>query len=72
MTETVKAFDVLDVVVLLNYRIDHAGSQKAVAEQAGISPQYLNDVVHFRRDPGRKVLEWLGLERRVVYVEREA
>lgn len=48
---------------LLRRRITAAGSQKAYAGQLGVSPAYLNDVLHGRRDPGDAILRPLGLER---------
>lgn len=44
-------------------------TQVAVAESMGVSASYLNDYLHFRRDPGPKILEALGL-RVVVGYER--
>ena len=36
-------------------------TQVAVAESMGVSASYLNDYLHFRREPGPKILEALGL-----------
>ena len=44
-------------------------TQVAVAESMGVSASYLNDYLHFRREPGPKILEALGL-RVVVGYER--
>ena len=44
-----------------------AGSRKAWANQHGMSPQYLTDVLAQRRDPGLKVLHALGFEKVVTY-----
>lgn len=44
-------------------------TQAAVAESMGVSASYLNDYLHFRREPGPKILEALGL-RVVVGYER--
>lgn len=44
-------------------------SQKALAEELGITPSYLCDVLQRRRDPGPQVLRALGLERVVTYRE---
>lgn len=44
-------------------------TQVAVAESMGVSASYLNDYLHFRREPGSKILEALGL-RVVVGYER--
>ncbi len=44
-------------------------NQKEVANQLGISPQYLNDILNHRRYPGEKVCRALGLRRVVMYEE---
>lgn len=47
------------------------GQQKAYAHELGVSPAYLNGVIKERIDPGPKLLDALGLERRVTYVEKK-
>lgn len=47
----------------LDGRIEEAGSQAMLAEQLGVSWQYLNDVLYRRRMPGKKLLAALGLRR---------
>ena len=56
-----------DVISLLRRRIEEAGEQKALAEQFGISPQYLSDVLNDKREPGESILVGLGLKKVVVY-----
>jgi len=48
-------------------RLLQSDTQSNVAEQLGISAQYLSDVLHKRRAPGKKILAALGLKRSVVY-----
>ena len=43
------------------------GSQRTLARELGVSEAYLSDVINGRRDPGRKLLKALGLERVVDY-----
>lgn len=43
-------------------------TQREVAAELGVSCSYLNDYLHFRREPGPKVLEALGLRRVARYV----
>lgn len=43
-----------------------AGSQRKVAHELGVSAAYFGDVISGKRAPGPKILEPLGLERRVV------
>ena len=44
------------------------GTETALAAAMRISPQYLNDVLRRGRSPGPKILDYLGLEKRVEYV----
>lgn len=41
--------------------------QKGCALKAGVSLQFLNDVLRGRREPSGALLEWLGFERVVTY-----
>jgi len=50
-----------------------AGSnQKVVAAEMGISNNYLSVVLRGKLEPGPKILDALGLEKRVSYVEKKA
>jgi transcriptional regulator with XRE-family HTH domain len=51
-------------------KVKQLGSQKAVAKACGVSLQYLNDVIHGRREPGESLLEGLGLKKKVEYMEK--
>lgn len=42
-------------------------TQPQLARRLGISAQYLHDILHGRREPGESVLEFLGLEKVVIY-----
>jgi len=42
-------------------------TQRELADELGVSASYLNDYLHFRREPGAKLLEALGLQRVVTY-----
>lgn len=57
-----------ELVTMLCHRIDQS-SQKDVARGLGISPQYLCDIIHYRRAPGVKVLKALGLRKIILYME---
>lgn len=54
-------------IQLLIKEVKNAGSQRALAEKLGVSPAYLGDVLHGRREPGRSILEPLGFRRVVLY-----
>ena len=57
-----------EVVELLRVLATQSDSQSALAAEIGISPQYLNDILKGRREPGETVLRYLGLQKRVIYV----
>lgn len=42
-------------------------TQRALADEIGVSAAYLNDYLHFRREPGAKLLDGLGLRRVPMY-----
>lgn len=44
-------------------------SQKAVAARLKISPQYLSDILHGRREPSSAVAAKMGFTRVVTYVK---
>lgn len=42
-------------------------TQRQLADELDLSASYLNDYLHFRREPGAKLLEGLGLQRVTLY-----
>jgi transcriptional regulator with XRE-family HTH domain len=60
-----------ELIALLRRRIKECGSQKDFAAVAGISAQYVSDVLHRRREPGEAILSALKLEKVVTYKEKE-
>lgn len=61
-----------DVVSKLEWATLEAGSQKAFADKIGVSPQYVSDVLHHRREPGDSILDGLSLRKVVYYESKEA
>lgn len=55
----------LDARDILKQRVGN--SQVAWAKANGVSPAYVSDVLAGRREPGKLVLDALGLERVVTY-----
>lgn len=51
----------------LQLRAESLGSQKELADGIGISAQYLSDILLGKRMPGKKILDWLGLQAEIVY-----
>ena len=45
----------------------HRQTQTQLAARIGVSVPFLNDILHGKREPSGKVLEWLGFERHVEY-----
>lgn len=56
-----------EVRALLQKNADAHGQAKLYAKHIGVSPQYLNDVLRGRREPGKKMLRALGLDKVVFY-----
>lgn len=59
-----------DVLDRLRAVVTAAGSQKAYAEQIGVSQTYLSDVLTGNRAPGEKILVALRLEAVLMYQEK--
>ena len=57
------------LIEMIYSEIKRLGSQHAVAQAWGISDQYLSDVYRGKREPGKKILEALGIVRIVSYKE---
>lgn len=57
-----------EVLARLRRQVEQSGSQRAWADAAGLTPQYIHDVLRGRRGIGAAVLAALGVERVVRYV----
>jgi len=57
----------VDLIDLL-WRESHKRTQKDVAKDLGISPQYLSDILKGRREISTEIARRLGFERVVTYV----
>lgn len=60
-----------DVLRKLQARMEEVGSQKALADEIGVSQPYLSDVLKGKRDPGPSILSHLGLKKSAVYEEEK-
>ncbi len=49
----------------------YAGLQTAFAQDNDLSAAYVNDVLRGRREPGKKILDAVGVERITVYKLKE-
>lgn len=59
------------VIKKLEQIIDEHGTKKAAAQLLGVSQAYLGDILKGRREPGKKVLDKLGLESSVIYTPKQ-
>jgi len=67
-----KQISLASVYGRIRIAINKAGTQKAWAEEIGVSPQFLNDVLHGKRQPSDRMLKPLGIIRQTTYsVEEE-
>lgn len=57
-----------EVLARLRRQVELKGSQRKWADAAGVTPQYVHDVLRGRRGIGAAVLTALGVERVVRYV----
>jgi len=60
-----------DVLGIINEYIGFYGSQKMFANACDISTQYLNDIIHGRRNISKKVLDTLDMEKVEVYFYKQ-
>lgn len=58
-----------ELLVYIQRLIDsrYAGLQVAFAQDHELSAAYVNDVLRGRREPGKKILDAVGVERITVY-----
>lgn len=61
--------DIIGVCRRLSEACKQAGGQRKWAAAHGVSPTYVSSVLHARIEPGKSILEPLGLVRVVVYRE---
>lgn len=60
-----------ELIQMLYQKVRTAGSQKKLAKLLGVTPSYLGDILHGRRDPGKLILSALKLERIVRYEKQK-
>ena len=63
------------VIGKIRKAVKEAGSQKELADRLKLYPQMISDMIHKRRDPMGRMLEYLGLEQitivKTYYIEAE-
>jgi len=55
------------LIDLLRREIAAAGGQSAFARKAGISPQYISEVLRWNKPIGPRLLDALGIEKIITY-----
>ena len=63
-------YEVTTVTARLGRLCNKMGGQSSFAKAHGISTAYVNDILQGRRDPGKKILDAIGFEKRVIYVPK--
>lgn len=58
------------VIALIRELAKKEGTQEAAAAKIGIAPPYVSDLLRGKRNPGPEVLEFFGLEKKIVYVSK--
>lgn len=61
-----------DPIAMLRARLTEDFNQSALADEMGISDQYLSEILRQKRPPSERILEFLGLERVVTYRPKPA
>lgn len=56
-----------EVMERLKGAVADAGGQRAFAEKHGLTPGYVNDVLHGKRAFADRILATIGIERQVTY-----
>lgn len=65
MSRKLSANDIRNLLIKQAY-----GNQSGWAMSHGVSPSYVCDFLKHRREPGKKLLDALGLERIIYYQKR--
>lgn len=63
-----RGYGVEEVRVILRQRAAELNSQKALADEIGISSSWLSDILLGHRAPANRVLAYLGLERKAIRI----
>ena len=59
-----------DVIALIQELVEKEGTQSAAAAKLGIVASYMSDLLKGKRDPGPEVLNFFGLEKKIVYISK--
>lgn len=56
-----------EMLAVIEKRMKESATQKALADEIGVSPQYINDVIRGRREISNELAKKFGFRRRVVF-----
>ena len=59
------------IAMLEGHLAEPNSTQARLAERIGISPQFLSEILKAKRNPSKRVLDFLGLEKVVTYQPRQ-
>lgn len=62
-----ETFSPNDVLLMLRSHISYEQSQKDLAAEIGVSQAFICGVLGGKKEPGPKVLKFLGLRRVIIY-----
>ena len=65
--KTIKPFEIPELL----RRKQGDRSQKELAEELGISPQHLGDLLQGYRMPGKALRKRIGIDKRIVFVQMD-
>lgn len=65
-----EVFETADLLAKLEGEcLAHSGGQKGWAKDHGVSPAYVNDILHERREVSQRFAALLGFARHVIFIE---
>lgn len=58
-----KYLDREQVIARVNKAVKEAGGQAALAKKLGVTDAYISQVVQLHKTPGKKLRQWIGVDR---------
>lgn len=62
---------IAEVYEMLRSQIKEAGSNKAFADRAGVSPGFITNILAYRKPISEKVLDALGIKRHEIFIKEK-
>lgn len=67
-----EVFSADEVREMLRALVTRDRKQKDLAAEAGVSSAFISDILQGNRNPSGAALDLIGIERRVIYIRKEA